>query len=213
MPVLCAPERKFDEVDGVAVAIRRIDANQLHCGLLYKSDDDETRLLHLAFHHRLLDEKPNEKYRWADVGLDPFNRQVFAALASLIAEGSPAVPYGFDASGVCFDPSTGKLIPPPLGKGLTCATFILAVFKTYGYELVDEGTWKPRADDLTWQETILSMLKEKATQDHVDAVASDVGAMRFRPAEVVGAATCEVHPVAFDDACSLADEIVSELAA
>jgi hypothetical protein len=83
---------------------------------------------------------------------------------------------------------TGEFFPPPLGKGLTCATFILAVLRGHGLLPVDETTWLPRAEDVDWQTAIIEDLEASgAEQDHIEAVRNDIGAKRFRPAEVVGA--------------------------
>ena len=62
---------------------------------------------------------------------------------------------------------------------------------------------------------ILEVLKEHGTEEHVEAAQKDVGAKRFRPVEVVGAAICTTSDwrVAFSDARLIADTILGDLAA
>ena len=98
--------------------------------------------------------------------MDETNRKVLAGLLAVLAKSPPVVPYGFDATGCCFD-TQGQFLPPPVGKGLTCATFIVALLRVYGYELVAEATWPVRAEDDAWRQDILTILQDYATPEHV----------------------------------------------
>jgi hypothetical protein len=50
------------------------------------------------------------------------------------------IPYDINSAGVCFDKNTQEFVQPPVGKGLTCATYIKAVFFHFGFSLLDEAT-------------------------------------------------------------------------
>lgn len=214
MPVLEIPERPFWEVDHVGVAIRLTD-HGMHSGILYRLDGEAPRILHLAFHCMLTDEEAAHPYRWADIGLDEDNKIVLAAQLSRIAHAKPAISYGFDADGMVFDPLTGEILPAPAGKGLTCATFIVAALKTYGYEFIDTASWPERAEDRAWEDKILQLLSRYASSEHVEAVRTSDRARRLRPGEVVGSATvaAENWPVEFEQAVDLAAQICVDLAA
>lgn len=59
------------------------------------------------------------------------------------------------------------------------------------------------------------MLEGKASEEHIEAVRQDLGAKRFRPPEVVGAATTDSDfwPISFAEARDLADQVEADLAA
>jgi len=75
----------------------------------------------------LKDEPLPELYLWGSSGLDPVNKVFMAAYVALLKQNAADVPYGIDYGGIYFD-DQGRYIVQPVGRGLTCATFILAVF-------------------------------------------------------------------------------------
>ncbi len=52
-----------DAVQFVGVAICKT-AHGCHTGVLHKREDEATDLLHLAFHHRLRNERPGTEHSW-----------------------------------------------------------------------------------------------------------------------------------------------------
>lgn len=222
MAVLEPLERSCTEVRDVGVVIHKTGMGK-HAGFLYRRDDGSVRVLHLAFHHMLRDDEVSdwarqvsdqfgESLRWAELGLPDDSKVVFAAHLSQIFLGNPQIPYGLDAGGTVFT-SDGKFVRGPIGKGLTCATFIAAILAGYGHPLVTND-WPSRPEDEAWAEQILAMLENRASPEHIDAVKADIGAARYRPEEIVGSATrpSEDWPVSFVDAVSVASAILRELA-
>jgi hypothetical protein len=156
----------------------------------------------------------DDRYLWADTGLDEGNSHVIAAWLASRRAHPKDIPYGFDAHGSCFDTVTLDFVPPSLGKGLTCATYIKAVFLHFGFELLDESTWPlNRPSDRSWQVAVLEELRKRASEDHIVALTNDVGARQFRPAEVVGAATLPSlsWPVALNDVAAIAQSIIVDV--
>lgn len=189
-----------------------------HVGFIYAGREDEgPRLLHLALHHDLRDE-PLSAYRdaaslrWVPLGLEEENRLVLRGLLRRILAAQDPIPYGFDMGGLAFD-ENGHLKAGPAGKGLTCATFILSALKTYALQLLDEVSWPAGGFDPAWLEPILAYLDAHASPDHAEAVRLDVGARRFMPTEVAGAATSDEDgwPVGYADARKLAEAIERDL--
>lgn len=215
MPLLKASDEPPRNVAYVGVAIQDVRPGQFHCGLIYRIGNDPTRYLHLAFHHLLTDEPAQHTLRWGELGLDEDNKLVLATFLSRIAKVNPKISYAFDAEGVCIDRETGDLLPAPPGKGLTCATFVNAALKAYGYDCIDFSTWPSRDDDEKWQETILKVLRQHADQEHVQLVEQSIGAKRLRPDEIVGAAIIDAEEwsVNFDESRRAADQILADLAA
>ncbi|UWQ83534.1 hypothetical protein [Leisingera caerulea] len=223
MPIVSDPAEGVpaDVVFGLGIA--EVQADQRHCGIIYRPSEEEVRFLHLAFHYKLMDEKLNDANCCADSGLAlwcagsglaPESQNVLAALACNIAEAKPGIPYAFDMDGNVFDPDTGRLKPGPPGTGLTCASFVLAVMNTYGFRPIDFSNWPERAEDEPWQEKILELMtKTGASEDHLKAVRGTGLNTRFRPEEVVGAAAQDEKDWAFDQskAVELAKEVLEDM--
>ncbi|MBY0612132.1 MAG: hypothetical protein K2P80_08100 [Beijerinckiaceae bacterium] len=184
-----------------------------HSGFLY-TQNNATRAVHLAFHYRLNDDIPGPSYRWVQIGLDEDNSLVLSGLLSRIGNAGSLIPYGFDASGCCFDAHSGELISPlEIGKGLTCATFITSVLNTYGYNLLLIDSWPERPDDVEWQRDIVLLLAKYASAEHVKIVEGDIGKVRLRPHEAVaaGAVDGENWPLSYEMVSSAAEQVVFEL--
>jgi hypothetical protein len=207
-----ASEAPFDGVSDLGVAIREFGSGQNHCAILYKLDGRGARFCHLANHLDLRDEIAHAPYLWADTGLDPANRRFVAAWVGNLHINRGNIPYGLDSAGCCFDLPTGQFVTPPIGKGLTCSTFITSVLRSLGFDLLNEREWPQRAEDEAFGRNVVQMLVSvNADKDHIKAVTEDIGAKRFRPEEVVGAATLSAWPVAFADAHVVADAVVLDL--
>lgn len=220
MVVFHSRERPFSDVSNIGIAIREVERPPRpighHCGFLYKLDGGDPRLLHFAWHYILRDDAPPEAYLWADMGFDEPNGRYVAAYASNLKRNEHNIPYGLDVAGSCFDRESGEFIPPPLGKGLTCATFVSVVLRSLGFNLLQEQTWEARPDDNDFGVYIVEDLKASgAHPDHIDAVSKDIGAKRFRTPEVAGATTKPLSewPLSFEIARTLATQILADLAA
>lgn len=75
------------------------------------------------------------------------------------------------------------------GQGLTCATFLIALFDELGIPFIAKDSWQSRPGDEDWSESILVMLSALMTKDHVDAQRSRIGeVVRIRPSDITSAA-------------------------
>lgn len=213
MPVLEADARPFGDVDHVGVAIYVTAPGFWHAGLLYQLPEEEPRILHLEWHYRLADDQAAAPFRWAQLGIDDANKAVLAALISRIAHRKPGIPYAFDFEGVCFNEETGDLTPPPAGKGLTCATLIIAVLATYGHQLIEIDTWPHRDEDADFCALISHHMRQGgAAEEHVRLVET-ASTARVRPTEAVGAANRDAGewPVPFSTAAELSQQVIADL--
>lgn len=203
----------FSDVDYVGLAIAQVNERQNHCGFLVRLDNGQPRIVHLGSHYCLRDEKPSREYGWVDLPLPQSEKRVLSVLVDNIAKHNPAtIPYALDFIGVHFDQDTGKIVTPPPGKGMTCATFIVVVLAEHGHQLVLLETW-PTEEDTTWQEWVVGWLRRQgAAAAHIETVKADVGCRRLKPEQVVGAATYEEWPVEYEDASKAAAQIIAELA-
>jgi hypothetical protein len=107
------------------------------------------------------------------------------------------------------------------GEGLTCATFLLAVFRRWGLPLVDESTWpQGRREDSSWVLKIVRWLYRWAknsgvpipTEHFVEQIRQRWSLRRFRPEEVCACATAfSGSPLAFQVVEPLSVQLLREL--
>lgn len=180
---------QFDqEIEDFAIAVRSINSEQNHIGIIYRTANKSLNILHLAFHCDLRNEHVSSKYFWIIPKLDPIEifhqakAKVIKTKCRLIWERFQSnISYGIEY-GLRFD---DELNLKGNSAGFTCATFVLAVFDTCGVRLLDENTWKFRNEDLDWQKKIVDILcQEKASKKHIAKVQNEIGCARFRPEEV-----------------------------
>lgn len=187
----------LSEFRPIRLAIRK-EAN--HIGIIVRIEPEVTqRLLHLGFHYELKFDVLAEiddwetSYAWLDfVGFSqPEMTQLAVWMETIWKVNGRNVPYGIAYSGSgYFDALTGKFIPSQTGKGLTCATFVMALFEDFLFPFVEWKSWRHRSTDEAFFECIVGQLdllvaRGKAEQTHVEAQKNALGtAPRYRPAEV-----------------------------
>jgi hypothetical protein len=187
-----AVEVPYDPELRLAVAVKFLaEHRQPHVGLLFCPDGEELSLFHLRFHHRLINELPDFSYSWIPTLLDATLVTAFVEWLATIRDRNKQghVPFSIEYCGTYFD-KQGDYVQTALGTGLTCATFILAVFEDFALPLLDLATWRKVASlkDKSWQKRILDVLEDHAPKDHVDMQRPLIGrAARYRPEEVGGA--------------------------
>lgn len=196
-----------DTTIGVAICVTNPNVPLIHAGVLYKDPGEAHRLLHLAFHALVAnDTLPDARfvYYWARLPLDADRAAALSGFCRRVAKRSPPIPYGIVyEGGRLAEDGTAELSGKAVG--LTCATFVLSVFKSAGLDLLNLGTWPVRKDDVVWHEHIVKMLNDvrnrhpdRISENHIMAVAQESGCARFRPEEV--AAACGLRwPVSFCD--------------
>ncbi len=210
--------RDFDEdtslqIGTLDLAIKEVEKNQNHCGILYRDGQSQIWLLHLGWNYRLYCNRPDRSYQWVTVNIDNITKKFLSIVCDRIRKAKPPIPYGLDASGIAFDPNTGELKIGAKGKGMTCASFILGVVNTYSIRLLAEEQW-PENENVEWQmHTInkLSELEPVATAEQLNDIMADVGSRRFTPSEVVGASTDTPWPIGYSRAQELAAQLMLEL--
>jgi hypothetical protein len=201
------------QIRHLAIAINEPHADQRHLGMLFEDPESESMVvLHLAFHLDLKSEPPPLEGLWVDPALPAERLEQVASIARLIWERNGCgLPFGFSRPNDCFNATTYEYLFGETQHGLTCATFVLAVFLAAGVEIVQYDSWPPRSADEEWQKSILQPLERCADEGHVSAVRADVGAARVRPEEVAGAATLTPLPADFARTESVALDLLELL--
>ena len=215
MRLYSSQQRSFSEIRHVAVVIAVVRQGQQHAGILHKEETlDEVLLAHLAWHNQLKNSEPKDAYLWIDPPIPTLRaRQVAARCRQILRANKRGIPYAFSAPNDSFDDETGSFLFGPTRAGLTCASFVLAVFDSAGIRLANYATWPQQRDgDLEWQQFIIEQLEEDgADAEHVAFVRNEIGAVRYRPEDVAGCAAADQLPCRFDVAEPLSEEILKQL--
>lgn len=202
----------------VGVAIKEIIENRRHVGLVYDLDG-EARFLHLAWHQKVIDEPcpDGDSYLGAGLGLD-LDKSAQIALAGFLntVESSVGlVPYGIDfETAITAIQPDATLADLPLGKGMTCATFVAAVLNAARYMPIKPETWiGEKQEDIDWHNWVIEMMENTGVDPaHIQKVKEDVGCKRLRPEQIVSACTCSPWPVAHESADAIAAKVISDIA-
>jgi hypothetical protein len=207
--------QKCSEIEIAAVAIKTAREGQLHVGIAFRESEEVCALLHLPWHRRPLRGQLDTTFFWVQHSIDPLRLYAILAFCDLVHQRNPGgVPYGFDAPNDCFDRQTGQSLLGPSGRGLTCATFVLAIYQAVGICLLEFELWPARQNDISWQQGIIEDLQRSiggADAAHIEVVREGIGAIRVRPEEVAGASSAAIHPASFEETISLASEVLAQL--
>jgi hypothetical protein len=208
MPDLCNVADFQSLPQDLAIFVGKTGEDQHHCGILYKSSpgSQDFNALHLAWHADLQNhttwESLCEKFQYYFV-LPAINRVRSATIAAACrriwqSNKRLGLPYGLHYDNTSFDLDSGMLMLSESQCGLTCATFILAVFWSEEVKLIDAESWPARVEDKSQHQKILNLLttRSNASAEHIAKVTKEVGCARFRPEEVAASAAFSPQPAA-----------------
>ena len=207
-----------DSSQQMNVVIVQFDEDQKHCGIVYKFDG-KCNMLHLAWHHDLRNEtdmKDCQDYCCIISQLEEHRQYAICAMCDQIKDDTD-IPYGIFYKNSFFT-DEGKLQLEDGEVGLTCATFVLAVFKSCQLRLIDMSTWLERDGDSEFHSKILSYLERgvksgKVLPQHYADVEKDKGCVRFRPEEVAASSGFKIEdmPVSIDKLNVLSSDLKNSL--
>jgi hypothetical protein len=231
-----------------------VSANQRHVGLLYRDDSGFIMMLHLRWHHLLgsnmlsmIDGKVWSRDEstggieelsclWIVPEIQPEIAPALQQLCKVISDkygrNKRKLAYALRYEKGAFDPTSGAFLTED-GHGLTCATFVLAVFASYGVQLVSGGEWIAGrdadgvAEDRAWQDMVVAELRSRLEkmrkwrgvdvreieelEAHITAIGGEIGCARFRPEEVAAAGTVSTLPAGFAHAEPVGRGIIEKL--
>ena len=195
------------------------DRNQNHIAVVYRGDDRAYYLAHLAWHYRFRHELWDCRYYWVELpGVSEEVQETLADWIVLVASKAADIPIPYS---IVFSPdrsfdAAGEYIDSNDGRGLTCATFVLALLSDFGMPIADLTTWpKGRIEDQTWAVKILSYLHCEISSKYPNLLPKfaqqwneRMQLRRYRPEEVAACAySYSGLPVSFDDASVLGRRI------
>lgn len=197
-----------------AIAIKSFDGHNTHVGIVYRIDDetDNVRILHLAFHCRLLPEDysiASGDYLILVPNLPSSVLEAVASRCRITAKSNPILKYGFLVQKDARIDGEGHYFVND-ERGENCSSFVLMLFRSIGVTLINEGSWPSRVDDEFRYRQLWCMLLNyvrerysnlpdvrKVHEDFVKKIAPDVTAIRIRPEETAGSCLSESFPVEF----------------
>lgn len=173
----------------LAVQVASRPRRQLHSIALYQFEG-EFKFGDLQSHlkTRCAPASPSDSIFWISLDLEAEDQKVLAAkIESWLSKNVNRIPYSVASpGGVVFrdDVWVGELP----GQGMTCSTFIVALFEELGYPFIDVSTWEQRDGDALWASSILELLGPGMDEQHVAVQRSLLGqGIRVRPSDIVGA--------------------------
>lgn len=194
-----------DAYHDVMIGVQTRDGSQWHLAVFYKHFTGETYMFHLLWHHVFKNEsaaKSGDQYYVMPIGeTSPYNLEIMCAAFSILDWHN--APYGLSIEGHILD-SRQQFVSAPLGRGFTCATAVLAIFRSLGFNLIEPIDWPERHSDDAWQNWVIEALTEhnktRSVTDldmHIAEMKRDVGAKRIRPTEMAAAANIFDLPTEF----------------
>lgn len=201
------------------IILERLKSGSIHVGFLYRIETSDAYILHLRGHRKLLHEPPRAGQLCVLCQVEPLRLPSIAAFARRLwrKNKSQGIPYAFSSPEQDWFSAEGSLLLGPERLGLTCANFVLALYRAVGLPLVQLDTWPEREDDAAWQQSILDewapAIAEARhnTQEHFAQVRNEIGTVRCRPIEIGGAALASVLPCVFDTALNHSVEVERNL--
>lgn len=199
-----------------AIAIRKLNEEQLHLGVYCKSDKDES-VIHLLNNYDVQKSRTIANYSYLQfIQLDDeFDIIHMISIAEAIYDTRPCeVPYG-PCGGGSFD-KDGRYIGE-VGDGLTCSSFVMEIIESQGYELIDKSTWPLRPEDMRWQQLFIEDLGHKVVMDEdtehlqIQEDRCSEGAFRFRPEEVGASVTMDNAPNDFESIQPISRELLERI--
>jgi hypothetical protein len=203
------------EVNELAIRIMRVSSGGTHAGLLYRFQG-ELFLLDLRWHENFGVEKVGVGGRATPLycvipNFLPEEMNDATTTCELIVDrkfrglGPQRLPYGFGMPQNAQVTDEGELIWGG-GVGLTCSTFVLAVFEAAAIPFVDLSDWVRRPEDDERHRLLLKWMEEgipkydvhPAPRDHVEKVRRELPCIRVRPEEVAAAGAATELPAGFD---------------
>lgn len=201
----------------VVVAVGEPNPDQRHIGIMHRGSTGSLHFLHLAWHCRLRndDDRPDYLSVWVAPNVPSERQRIIAALCRRVwrKNEKDGIPYAFSNPGDSIDPATGAFLIGQTQFGLTCSSFVLAVFHAAGVQLSNYESWPTnRPGDDYWRRSIIAELEsQQVDQVHIDRLRQEIGLVRFRPEEVAASTAFAPPPTDFHQAEPLGQQILNRI--
>lgn len=187
---------------GVAVLLCRTEQGNLHMGVAYRDVAGVRANLHLGWEDYMSD-----RWEWESAWVVPsIDQSILTSVAARcravwsLYQKERRFCYSLCWGGSCFS-SDGALLHEAGAAGLSCATLVLALFKSIGVEILVEAEWPSRTAMNREFVLFLEASVSSKYQSVLQRLSSEVelGVRRIIPQEV--AAACEQEIPAHFEMC------------
>lgn len=193
-----------------------------HLGIAYCDESGTARLLHLAWHKRLVIESyPAENWLASILVLPPLASSQAVALVRGMGEkygnksNAEGIDYGINLfAGHGAIKQDGEYAPGPDCDGFTCASIIAEALAKVGFRLVKLDTWVEAPKNLAWGRAIVCVLRATHTPNiHIEKVESNIKGLRLLPEEVAAAAELapDLRPASHGDIQERSAQIIAQM--
>lgn len=168
--------------------------------LLLHDQNDKFCFVHVAWHNDLRNDIiedadariQNKSYICLNTFLnfkldDGASAEAFSAFVDLVLKKNfeKGLPYSFAFTGSFNDQGEWVSDEPIEGKGFTCATFVMMLFSSFGYKIIEHESWIIRDSDIEKEQEIYESLMQNNTDStHMEAMKNFINVIRIRPEEV-----------------------------
>ena len=162
-----------------------------HIGLAYHGLGERPSLLHFRWHKQICTEpfpRPAGKQIVSQCALPRLCAKHVVAILRCISSTDPKIAYGFDITTRHMFDRHGAYLRAKARGGLTCATFVVEVFRAISIRILDEKSWPSRTEDIAWRDNVCQLLSRSESIDVVKKVGHSFTGKRLRPEEVAYAA-------------------------
>jgi hypothetical protein len=185
---------------GVGVALTLNQINGTHVALVYRVQG-VVMFCHLAAPFDLRNHPPSLRYIWEVAALSPRLREIVGSYLRLVAANNPnTIPYGFGYSGSYFNENGVFIKANEPGAGLTCSTFIMAIYQSLEIPLLVEDSWAKRPEDAVERQRIIEALQEAKPGLDLSTMTPFLEGVRFKPEEVAAGVIAAPPAIRFDAA-------------
>ena len=195
----------------LAVVLARTPHGNLHLGMHFRSAIGQASVVHHGWQGPLEREWDLDGL-FALPPLDDLRLRTLALRCGLVAKRyeTAEIKYAMCWRATTFD-RRGALLLGPGEQGLTCATFVLALFKSDNFDLIDVASWPDRPELAAALARMATAIPPAEVALRLIAEAAD-GAARILPEEVFGACTLDNPPASFAPAEAAGQQGVLALA-
>jgi hypothetical protein len=184
-----------DDVFVIAVVVHRnLKDCMTHAGIAHRTNS-RIKILHLASHEILRNDDDDGEWVFIVPSIHIEDQNHIAGLCRRIfrVNGRGSVPYSFQwEPDVFFDFDTGQFLTPSTTDGLTCSSFVAAIFRSARSPLVQVDTWPQIAteEDIIARRWVLRMWRDSGWPNLIiraDEIEPSIRAARVSPGDVAGA--------------------------
>lgn len=213
----------------LAICIQKSGKKQNHTGFFCKEKDGRYLVIHLGYHNYLKIDPYDNSFKILNFSnLDSFLQEVLVEQIIAIARVNykdQKIPYSilFSDNEIYFNDDLSYKSGNN-GKGLTCATFVLAVLKRLSLPIAAIETWpNNRPEDIKWFDSALLNLYDyiykrfpnqlpHVAQQYAQKKQHAAHLRRFRPEEVAACAPLYFdRPLNFPEISGLSAQIKNNL--